>query len=447
MNNILLIAINIFIAAAIGYVTNYLAVRMLFHPRREWRIAGRRVPFTPGLIPKRRSDIAAALGRVVSEYLVTADGLKSMLQQPELRGQLERRLQAFVIEWSDKEETLEQLAIRLLGDQAVQNMQASIADLAENWLTSSLPRALREAPAMHQPLEESLRNLNVPLDKLVEQDGPRWILKMLQEELSSPQGVLLIRRVVSQLVDGIGGMMGMLAGMFMDEEKMTLKVRQVILQYLHSNAAHEAIGALLSKQVSKLAAQSPAQLLSQLREAIEQNGWQVEVAVQDREQVASDEPQETVEREEDAVKLIAEDAERAASPSEGQAAHQMERLSDEEWLVVTIMSQIPWRSWLLRIWDLTPRMLLSTHKDWLLDKVPNVSDRLLAGVADNIEHVVRAVNLPKLVQEQVEHFPIEQVEQVILSITGREFRAITWLGAVLGGLIGTVQALLYIGLG
>lgn len=447
MNNILLIAINIFIAAAIGYVTNYLAVRMLFHPRREWRIAGRRVPFTPGLIPKRRSDIAAALGRVVSEYLVTADGLKSMLQQPELRGQLERRLQAFVIEWSDKEETLEQLAIRLLGDQAVQNMQASIADLAENWLTSSLPRALREAPAMHQPLEESLRNLNVPLDKLVEQDGPRWILKMLQEELSSPHGVLLIRRVVSQLVDGIGGMMGMLAGMFMDEEKMTLKVRQVILQYLHSNAAHEAIGALLSKQVSKLAAQSPAQLLSQLREAIEQNGWQVEVAVQDREQVASDEPQETVEREEDAVKLIAEDAERAASPFEGQAAHQMERLSDEEWLVVTIMSQIPWRSWLLRIWDLTPRMLLSTHKDWLLDKVPNVSDRLLAGVADNIEHVVRAVNLPKLVQEQVEHFPIEQVEQVILSITGREFRAITWLGAVLGGLIGTVQALLYIGLG
>lgn len=447
MNNILLIAINIFIAAAIGYVTNYLAVRMLFHPRREWRIAGRRVPFTPGLIPKRRSDIAAALGRVVSEYLVTADGLKSMLQQPELRGQLERRLQAFVIEWSDKEETLEQLAIRLLGDQAVQNMQASIADLAENWLTSSLPRALREAPAMHQPLEESLRNLNVPLDKLVEQDGPRWILKMLQEELSSPQGVLLIRRVVSQLVDGIGGMMGMLAGMFMDEEKMTLKVRQVILQYLHSNAAHEAIGALLSKQVSKLAAQSPAQLLSQLREAIEQNGWQVEVAVQDREQVASDEPQETVEREEDAVKLMAEDAERAASPFEGQAAHQMERLSDEEWLVVTIMSQIPWRSWLLRIWDLTPRMLLSTHKDWLLDKVPNVSDRLLAGVADNIEHVVRAVNLPKLVQEQVEHFPIEQVEQVILSITGREFRAITWLGSVLGGLIGTVQALLYIGLG
>ncbi len=188
-------------------------------------------------------------------------------------------------------------------------------------------------------------------------------------------------------------------------------------------------------------------MLSQLREAIEQNGWQVEVAVQDREQVASDEPQETVEREEDAVKLIAEDAERAASPFEGQAAHQMERLSDEEWLVVTIMSQIPWRSWLLRIWDLTPRMLLSTHKDWLLDKVPNVSDRLLIGVADNIEHVVRAVNLPKLVQEQVEHFPIEQVEQVILSITGREFRAITWLGAVLGGLIGTVQALLYIGLG
>jgi uncharacterized membrane protein YheB (UPF0754 family) len=42
---------------------------------------------------------------------------------------------------------------------------------------------------------------------------------------------------------------------------------------------------------------------------------------------------------------------------------------------------------------------------------------------------------------------MDQVEEVILGITGREFKAITWLGALLGGLIGIVQALFYLWLG
>jgi uncharacterized membrane protein YheB (UPF0754 family) len=55
---------------------------------------------------------------------------------------------------------------------------------------------------------------------------------------------------------------------------------------------------------------------------------------------------------------------------------------------------------------------------------------------------MKAVNLPQLVQEQVEKFPIERLEEVILSVSGREFRAITWLGVLLGGIIGLFQSLL-----
>ena len=40
------------IGAIIGLVTNYLAVRMLFHPYKPFKIFGVRLPFTPGIIPK-----------------------------------------------------------------------------------------------------------------------------------------------------------------------------------------------------------------------------------------------------------------------------------------------------------------------------------------------------------------------------------------------------------
>jgi uncharacterized membrane protein YheB (UPF0754 family) len=52
--------------------------------------------------------------------------------------------------------------------------------------------------------------------------------------------------------------------------------------------------------------------------------------------------------------------------------------------------------------------------------------------------------LPQLVEAQVAKFPIERLEEIILSVSGKEFRAITWLGVLLGGLIGLVQSLVTI---
>ena len=43
------------IGAVIGYFTNYLAVKMLFRPRREIKIGSKTLPFTPGVIPERKA--------------------------------------------------------------------------------------------------------------------------------------------------------------------------------------------------------------------------------------------------------------------------------------------------------------------------------------------------------------------------------------------------------
>ena len=44
-----------------------------------------------------------------------------------------------------------------------------------------------------------------------------------------------------------------------------------------------------------------------------------------------------------------------------------------------------------------------------------------------------------MVEEKVAAFPVEKLEKLVLQVASRELRAIEWLGAVLGILIGLAQ--------
>lgn len=72
------------IGAIIGYCTNWLAVKMLFRPREEKYIFGIKLPFTPGVIPKGKKRLAAAVGRVVNEQLITKEAVEAKLLAPEM---------------------------------------------------------------------------------------------------------------------------------------------------------------------------------------------------------------------------------------------------------------------------------------------------------------------------------------------------------------------------
>ena len=67
------------LGAVIGFVTNAVAIRMLFRPYREWRFLGVRVPFTPGIIPRQRYKLAESIGQMVSKELLTADTFLSQI--------------------------------------------------------------------------------------------------------------------------------------------------------------------------------------------------------------------------------------------------------------------------------------------------------------------------------------------------------------------------------
>ena len=80
------------VGAIIGYITNVVAVRMLFRPLKEYRLFGIRVPFTPGILPKERHKLALSIGRMVETELLTPEILRERLARPDVLESLTKAL-------------------------------------------------------------------------------------------------------------------------------------------------------------------------------------------------------------------------------------------------------------------------------------------------------------------------------------------------------------------
>jgi uncharacterized membrane protein YheB (UPF0754 family) len=69
-----------FIAAFIGWFTNWIAIKMLFHPKEPVRFLGLTIQ---GIFPKRQAQFAASLGSLVSRELITFDDIARRIHSPE----------------------------------------------------------------------------------------------------------------------------------------------------------------------------------------------------------------------------------------------------------------------------------------------------------------------------------------------------------------------------
>lgn len=73
------------IGGIIGYCTNYIAVKMLFRPLNPIKIGKYTLPFTPGIIPKRKDKLAEAIGNAVGHNLFTKQDLQELFQDDSVR--------------------------------------------------------------------------------------------------------------------------------------------------------------------------------------------------------------------------------------------------------------------------------------------------------------------------------------------------------------------------
>ena len=76
------------IGAIIGSFTNFIAVKMLFYPRKQILLFDHPLPFTPGVIPKGKERLAGTIGNTVASSLLTKSDIEAMVLSKEIEDEV-----------------------------------------------------------------------------------------------------------------------------------------------------------------------------------------------------------------------------------------------------------------------------------------------------------------------------------------------------------------------
>ena len=127
--------INPVMGTIIGFGTNFIAVKMLFRPYKPIKIGKFTLPFTPGVIPKRRKDIAKALGDTISKELFTNNDIKEIFLSEEIK----EKISNGIINGIKKDDaTVKELFLRNIDFQKYETIKGNIEDLLGQKLADGL---------------------------------------------------------------------------------------------------------------------------------------------------------------------------------------------------------------------------------------------------------------------------------------------------------------------
>lgn len=95
MNNLFFWLIPPIVGAVIGYVTNAVAIKMLFRPLKAYYICKIRIPFTPGILPKQRHKLADNIGLMVERELLTPEILRERMNRSDVKAALSASIASY----------------------------------------------------------------------------------------------------------------------------------------------------------------------------------------------------------------------------------------------------------------------------------------------------------------------------------------------------------------
>lgn len=384
--NVWMFLLNVAVGSVIGGVTNELAIRMLFRPLKPWYIGSWRVPFTPGLIPGRRNDIAIQMGRLVEEHLLTTEGVKRAITRSGLENQLAGWINRVAREWMTDEQSLRQVLL------------AAVPQLFQEdgrWSESIRLPALRHWQSfvdriLEEHAEKTLREL-IPaagrerLDAALD-TASGLLLQRLRDYLHSPEGLEAVQSLIRGMLGGGGGMFGGLVGMFFGDDKIVGKLLPHVDDLLQKPELAQRLRRMLGTELDRLMDKSVGEIAEWIgRSQVED--WSRAVFAK---------------LEEQSQKLVDMPLSRLAAPVQDAVSSEL---------------------------------------------VPRAAKWMVESLEKNVERIFQRLAIRDIVTRQVDGFPIERIEEMVLGISGREFRMITLLGFILGALIGGVQSLLSIWLG
>jgi uncharacterized membrane protein YheB (UPF0754 family) len=167
------------VGALIGWVTNYIAIRLLFRPLAPLRISFLNLTFQ-GLIPKRREQIAEKVGHVVAEQLFSMDELSDRLDMPVLQKEVDKLARNVVERWcSDKMVLLPGSVRHYCSNYLSDTVAAELADHFPRIARTLLAR-MRDQVDVQQVVAEKIHNLELGQVEELVLDVARRELKQIE---------------------------------------------------------------------------------------------------------------------------------------------------------------------------------------------------------------------------------------------------------------------------
>lgn len=365
----------IVIGAAIGAVTNHLAIQMLFRPYKAYYLFGKRVPFTPGLIPRRRDELAKQMGLMVVNHLLTPEGIKKRLVSDAAKTQALRVGEQLIQKLSLSEVTVKE-ALEKAGMKRPEKA-------ADAWISSWTDDKLHEL--FRQYGDQSLKEL-VPIEvqEKLEEKIPMisgYILSRSVRYFESDEGKIRLGNMIDDFLKE-RGMLGSMVQLFLGNSSLADRVLPELLKFLRNEETNKLLSDLLKNEWGKL-----------------------------REYTFNE--------------------------------------ADEKWNAKALIFSLKRR--VLQAFSTAPffnntigTLTVRYESELTQQMLPALLDKLLEGISSNLESVLKRLRLEEIVKGQVDQFPVERLEEMVLSISKKEFKMITYLGGLLGGIIGAIQALFVI---
>ena len=132
---------SILMGALIGYGTNALAVEMLFRPYAPKYIGKRKLPFTPGLIPKEQGRIADSLGELIEKELFAPEVVSKALDTPEAKASIGAWLDQLFATAAASEKTPRELLVEVFGEEEYIQKREDLSSLLCTYLVKKATQA------------------------------------------------------------------------------------------------------------------------------------------------------------------------------------------------------------------------------------------------------------------------------------------------------------------
>ncbi len=183
-NNMIQHIFALALSAVIGCFTNYIALKMLFRPYEKKQLFGLPVPFTPGIIPMRRRDIAKAIGRLVSEDLMDDAAVEAALCEKQVIDSINTGLMQYTMQFDKENHALPSRIADGIADRISKSgLEQLVTQEVFQMLKARMDNSIAALLVKDQILMDIAATFGEKVQSYVENEGRIAISKKIEQEI------------------------------------------------------------------------------------------------------------------------------------------------------------------------------------------------------------------------------------------------------------------------